>query len=78
MPESGKIVVFDTQLLVKKAFFALVQHHLRAGLLWDSSAQQYVTVPKLRSHFRMLWSIFFSPRSDRRGRTPPPPAQPQR
>ncbi len=42
MPESGKIVVFDTQLLVKKAFFALLQHGLRAGILWDSSAQQYV------------------------------------
>jgi hypothetical protein len=32
-------VVFDTQLLVKKAFFALVYNGVRAAPLWDSKEQ---------------------------------------
>jgi hypothetical protein len=42
MPVSGKIVVLDTHLKVKKAFAALVHHGIRAAVLWDSSSQQYV------------------------------------
>ena len=41
IPTSAKLVVFDTQLLVKKAFFALVYNGVRAAPLWDSSKQRY-------------------------------------
>lgn len=61
VPESGKIVVFDTQLLVKKAFFALVQHHLRAGLLWDSSAQQYIGMITITDFIHILRKYYVSP-----------------
>jgi predicted transcriptional regulator len=42
MPMSVKIVVFDTQLGVKKAFYALVQNGIRSAPLWDSKRQQFV------------------------------------
>jgi len=42
MPKSAKIVVFDTQLLVKKAFFALIYNGVRAAPLWDSKLQKFV------------------------------------
>lgn len=42
MPTSVKIVVFDTQLGVKKAFYALVQNGIRSAPLWDSKRQQFV------------------------------------
>ena len=40
IPTSAKLVVFDTQLLVKKAFFALVYNGVRAAPLWDSVKQR--------------------------------------
>ena len=40
IPTSAKLVVFDTQLLVKKAFFALVYNGVRAAPLWDSQEQR--------------------------------------
>eukprot|EP00042_Codosiga_hollandica_P022194 m.80563 g.80563 ORF g.80563 m.80563 type:complete len:462 (-) comp50694_c0_seq2:1309-2694(-) len=42
IPHHCKLVVFDTQLPVKKAFMALVQNDIRAAPLWDSSLQQFV------------------------------------
>uniref|UniRef100_A0A1B0CH11 Putative amp-activated protein kinase gamma regulatory subunit n=1 Tax=Lutzomyia longipalpis TaxID=7200 RepID=A0A1B0CH11_LUTLO len=42
IPTSAKLVVFDTQLLVKKAFYALVYNGVRAAPLWDSEKQQFV------------------------------------
>lgn len=39
IPTSAKLVVFDTQLLVKKAFFALVYNGVRAAPLWNSKEQ---------------------------------------
>ena len=42
IPTSAKLVVFDTQLLVKKAFFALVYNGVRAAPLWDSTKQRQV------------------------------------
>jgi hypothetical protein len=35
-------VVLDTQLLVKRAFFAMVDTGVRACPLWDSARQQFV------------------------------------
>jgi len=42
IPTSAKLVVFDTQLLVKKAFFALVYNGVRAAPLWDSKQQVFL------------------------------------
>ncbi|XP_032993862.1 5'-AMP-activated protein kinase subunit gamma-1 isoform X1 [Lacerta agilis] len=42
IPTSSKLVVFDTSLQVKKAFFALVTNGVRAAPLWDSKTQSFV------------------------------------
>ncbi|OCT92765.1 hypothetical protein XELAEV_18015829mg, partial [Xenopus laevis] len=42
IPISSKLVVFDTSLQVKKAFFALVTNGVRAAPLWDSKKQGFV------------------------------------
>ena len=44
IPTSAKLVVFDTQLLVKKAFFALVYNGVRAAPLWDSAQQGHNSI----------------------------------
>ncbi|XP_025785854.1 5'-AMP-activated protein kinase subunit gamma-1 isoform X1 [Puma concolor] len=44
IPTSSKLVVFDTSLQVKKAFFALVTNGVRAAPLWDSKKQSFVGI----------------------------------
>ena len=40
IPVSSKIIVFDSKLKVKKAFFALVHNdNLRSAPVWDSAKQ---------------------------------------
>eukprot|EP00047_Mylnosiga_fluctuans_P005668 m.241914 g.241914 ORF g.241914 m.241914 type:complete len:611 (+) comp13933_c0_seq1:113-1945(+) len=61
MPTSGKIVVFDVSLLVKKAFFALVQHSLRSAPLWDSRRQQFVGMITITDFINILRQSYRSP-----------------
>ena len=42
LPRSNKVIVLDTQLCVKKAFFALAYNSLRASTLWDSKKKRFV------------------------------------
>uniref|UniRef100_A0A672T1B2 Protein kinase, AMP-activated, gamma 2 non-catalytic subunit b n=1 Tax=Sinocyclocheilus grahami TaxID=75366 RepID=A0A672T1B2_SINGR len=42
IPTSSKLVVFDTSLQVKKAFFALVANGVRAAPLWETKKQSFV------------------------------------
>lgn len=41
VPDSSKLVVFDTSLNVQKAFYALIYNGVRAGILWDCVEQCY-------------------------------------
>lgn len=41
MPDSGKVVVFDTSLPIGLAFFALVEHDTACAPLWDSVKGDY-------------------------------------
>ncbi|KTF91115.1 hypothetical protein cypCar_00030878 [Cyprinus carpio] len=56
IPTSCKLVIFDTTLQVKKAFFALVANGLRAAPLWDNKLQRFVDV-YLQYHDQCLISI---------------------
>ncbi|KAJ8255838.1 hypothetical protein COCON_G00197020 [Conger conger] len=56
IPTSSKLVIFDTTLQVKKAFFALVANGVRAAPLWDSKLQCFVEV-YLQYSFNTLVSI---------------------
>merc|ERR1711976_564266 len=42
IPTSSKLVVIDTLLNVKKAFYALVANGLRAAPLWSSAEQKFI------------------------------------
>ena len=42
IPTSAKLVVIDTELVLKKAFFAMVDTGVRACPLWDSHRQTFV------------------------------------
>eukprot|EP00041_Stephanoeca_diplocostata_P019008 m.403040 g.403040 ORF g.403040 m.403040 type:complete len:502 (-) comp21190_c0_seq2:539-2044(-) len=61
MPESGKIVVLETRLHVKKAFNALLTNGIRAALLWDSATQQYVGMITITDFIKILRKYYVSP-----------------
>ncbi|XP_028178633.1 5'-AMP-activated protein kinase subunit gamma-2-like [Ostrinia furnacalis] len=61
IPTSAKLVVFDTQLLVKKAFFALVYNGVRAAPLWDSQRQNYVGMLTITDFIKILQMYYTSP-----------------
>jgi len=61
IPTSAKLVVFDTQLLVKKAFFALVYNGVRAAPLWHSSSQKFVGMLTITDFIRILQMYYKSP-----------------
>ncbi|CAK1554801.1 unnamed protein product [Leptosia nina] len=60
IPTSAKLVIFDTQLLVKKAFFALVYNGVRAAPLWDSQRQQYVGMLTITDFIKILQMYYTS------------------
>ncbi|XP_063067882.1 5'-AMP-activated protein kinase subunit gamma-1 isoform X2 [Engraulis encrasicolus] len=61
MPTSCKLVVFDTTLQVKKAFFALVANGLRAAPLWDSKSQRFVGMLTITDFINILHRYYKSP-----------------
>ncbi|XP_049843274.1 5'-AMP-activated protein kinase subunit gamma-2-like, partial [Schistocerca gregaria] len=61
IPTSAKLVVFDTQLLVKKAFFALVYNGVRAAPLWDSKRQEFVGMLTITDFIKILQMYYTSP-----------------
>ncbi|XP_017846478.1 uncharacterized protein LOC108602781 isoform X3 [Drosophila busckii] len=60
IPTSAKLVVFDTQLLVKKAFYALVYNGVRAAPLWDSEKQQFVGMLTITDFIKILQMYYKS------------------
>ncbi|XP_046828998.1 serine-rich adhesin for platelets isoform X3 [Vespa crabro] len=61
IPTSAKLVVFDTHLLVKKAFFALVYNGVRAAPLWDSARQEFVGMLTITDFIKILQMYYTSP-----------------
>ncbi|KAL7039435.1 hypothetical protein ACKWTF_009909 [Chironomus riparius] len=61
IPTSAKLVVFDTQLLVKKAFYALVYNGVRAAPLWDSEQQKFVGMLTITDFIKILKMYYTSP-----------------
>ncbi|KAL1236593.1 5'-AMP-activated protein [Trichinella spiralis] len=60
IPTSTKLVVFDTKLPVKKAFFALVYNSVRAAPLWDDATQQFVGMLTITDFIRILQKYYKS------------------
>lgn len=61
IPNSTKIVVFDTRLKVKKAFFALVHNGIRSAPLWDSNEQEFVGMLTITDFINILIRYYKSP-----------------
>lgn len=53
--------MFDTQLLVKKAFYALVYNGVRAAPLWDSEQQKFVGMLTITDFIKILKMYYTSP-----------------
>ncbi|CAD5117877.1 DgyrCDS6621 [Dimorphilus gyrociliatus] len=63
IPLSSKLVVFDTSLNVKKAFFALVYNGVRAAPLWDSRKQTFVGMLTITDFIKILKMYYKSSNS---------------
>ncbi|RXG55877.1 5'-AMP-activated protein kinase subunit gamma-2 [Armadillidium vulgare] len=61
IPTSAKLVIFDTRLQVKKAFYALVYNGVRAAPLWDAARQEFVGMLTITDFIRILQSFYNSP-----------------
>uniref|UniRef100_A0A669CYF9 5'-AMP-activated protein kinase subunit gamma-1 n=1 Tax=Oreochromis niloticus TaxID=8128 RepID=A0A669CYF9_ORENI len=61
IPTSCKLVIFDTTLQVKKAFYALVANGLRAAPLWDSKLQRFVGMLTITDFINILHCYYKSP-----------------
>ncbi|XP_076021557.1 5'-AMP-activated protein kinase subunit gamma-1 [Genypterus blacodes] len=61
IPTSCKLVIFDTMLQVKKAFFALVANGVRAAPLWDSRVQRFVGMLTITDFINILHCYYRSP-----------------
>ncbi|PAA92973.1 hypothetical protein BOX15_Mlig018326g1 [Macrostomum lignano] len=60
IPTSSKLLVFDTNLNVRKAFFALVYNGLRAAPLWDSDRQKFVGILTVTDFIYILHKYYRS------------------
>ncbi|XP_068428659.1 5'-AMP-activated protein kinase subunit gamma-3b isoform X2 [Clinocottus analis] len=61
MPTSSKLVIFDTTLQVKKAFFALVANGVRAAPLWDAKLKCFVGMLTITDFINILHRYYKSP-----------------
>ncbi|XP_062287457.1 5'-AMP-activated protein kinase subunit gamma-3b [Scomber scombrus] len=61
IPTSSKLVIFDTTLEVKKAFFALVANGVRAAPLWDNKLKCFVGMLTITDFINILHRYYKSP-----------------
>ncbi|XP_012384158.1 5'-AMP-activated protein kinase subunit gamma-3 isoform X2 [Dasypus novemcinctus] len=61
MATSSKLVIFDTTLEIKKAFFALVANGLRAAPLWDNKKQSFVGMLTITDFILVLHRYYRCP-----------------
>ncbi|CAN9506203.1 unnamed protein product [Ophioblennius macclurei] len=61
VPTSSKLVVCDTTLQVKKAFFALVANGVRAAPLWETKKQSFVGMLTITDFINILTRYYKSP-----------------
>ncbi|XP_011556347.3 5'-AMP-activated protein kinase subunit gamma-2 [Plutella xylostella] len=54
LPKSAKVIIFDTQFLVRKTFPTLISHGIRSAPLWDSTKKQLVGMITVTDFIRIL------------------------
>merc|ERR1719348_529593 len=61
IPTSAKLVILDTELILKQAFFAMVDTGVRACPLWDSERQAFVGMLTITDFIRILQQNYKGP-----------------
>ncbi|CAJ0578747.1 unnamed protein product, partial [Mesorhabditis spiculigera] len=58
IPISSKLIVFDTHLPVRKAFYALIYNNVRAAPLYDSAKGSYVGMLTITDFIKILYRYY--------------------
>ena len=58
MPKSGKVVVLDDRLSIRKAFFALVFNSVRSAMVWHSATSLNVGLITISDFIHMLIAAY--------------------
>ena len=58
MPKSGKVLLLDARLSIRKAFFALVFNSVRAALIWDSPTSSTIGLITISDFINMLVAAY--------------------
>lgn len=54
LPKSAKVIIFDTQFLVRKTFPTLISHGIRSAPLWDANKKLLVGMITVTDFIRIL------------------------
>lgn len=54
LPKSAKVIIFDTQFLVRKTFPTLISHGIRSAPLWDATKKLLVGMITVTDFIRIL------------------------
>lgn len=60
MPKSGKVVLLDARLSIRKAFFALVFNNVRTALVWHSATSSNIGLITISDFINMLVAAYDS------------------
>ena len=60
MPKSGKVLMLDARLSIRKAFFALVFNSVRAALVWHAPSLSNIAVITISDFVNMLIAAYDS------------------
>ncbi|KAF2072304.1 hypothetical protein CYY_006382 [Polysphondylium violaceum] len=64
IPISGKVVVLDTRLVVKSAFYALEENGIKSAPLWSSELQDFTGMITVSDFIDILLYYYHKPKSD--------------
>ncbi len=60
MPKSGKVLLLDARLSIRKAFFALVFNGVRAALVWHAPTSSTIGLITISDFINMLIAAYDS------------------
>jgi hypothetical protein len=58
MPKSGKVLLLDARLSIRKAFFALVFNNVRAALVWHAPTSSTIGLITISDFINMLIAAY--------------------
>ena len=58
MPKSGKVLLLDAHLSIRKAFFALVFNNVRSALVWHASTSSNIGLITISDFINMLIAAY--------------------